>query len=127
MLEYLTPQHLIAFFTFLLALDKLAHRIAPLTATTKDDEILAKIDKAKDWIGTYAPIVFAIVEDLGATGKIQYAQKAAEFLNRLKVEWFQAHPGEELPKEAEAQARLIAAGLAASLPHSNPQPGPAPK
>jgi hypothetical protein len=127
MLEYLTADRVSAFFLFLISLDKILRRVAPVTGTKADDDLVVKIDKAKKWAGDFGPLLFGIVEDLANVGKLAPAKKAEEFLSRLHLEWMRANPGEALPLEAEAEAKLIAAGMAAAVPHKDPTPGPVSK
>ena len=114
----------------LLLLDRIAHMIAQMTATKADDDILAAIDKARAWAFQQAPNFWAIVEQGAAMGAIPKAQKAAEFLLRLKAA-YAAATGHVLPEAAAAEAQTVAAGLSAGakLPaqvaSANPQPAPA--
>lgn len=128
-MDWLTVDHLTLALVVMLAAERLLRRIAPLTATRRDDELLEQIDRARAWVREYAPLIVGIVEDLAATGRIPAAAKAREYLARLEAEWAAAHPGQPLPPQASAEARLIAAGIAAQLPHASdrpadPRPGP---
>lgn len=131
MTEYLTADNLTLAVVLLLAMERIIRRLAPMTTTTRDDELVAGIDRARAWVREYAPLIVGIVEDLAATGKIPAAAKAAEYLSRLEAEWSKANPGQPLPPPVASEARLIAAGIAATLPHSgqqaDPQPGPGSK
>jgi len=125
----------------LLALEKIVRAVAPLTATTADDKALAAIDSARAWSLQQAPHIWAVIEQLAAIGAIPKAQKAAEFLLRLKAA-YTAAVGKAIPEAALAEAQTVAAGLSAdaklpvqmaSLPIGvgieeikpvNPQPAP---
>jgi hypothetical protein len=126
-MSFLTWDNFIEVCVLLLTLERFLVRIAPLTETKKDDELVATLKQAREWVQTYSPLIFGIVEDLAATGKIPAARKAWEYLERLRHEWSKMNPGKPLPEAAEIDAKLIASGLAASTPHGNPTPGPTPK
>jgi len=129
-MQYLTAENATLTLVILLALEKILRRIAPTTATTRDDGWVADIDRAKAWAMTNAPLLWGIVEDLAGTGLFPKAQKAQEFGRRLLDEWQKAHPGKPLPDEAKAAADLVARGLSAAdhfTPKPDPQPGPTPK
>jgi hypothetical protein len=106
--------------------------IAPRTATTADDDFLARLE----WLKINAPMVFAKVKLLHETGQLPSGvDRYAEYLIRLG-EAFGAsfRTGDAmLPEALKPTAKLIAEGLHAEnklvegvpmLP-PNPTPGPA--
>jgi len=115
----------------LLVIERIIRTVAPLTATTADDKAVAAIDSARAWSLQQAPHIWAVVEQMAAIGAIPKAQKAAEFLLRLKAA-YAAAVGTALPAAAIAEAQTVAAGLSAGakLPTVseavpvNPQPAP---
>ncbi len=130
MTQYLTVENISLVILVYLALEKILRRIAPATAMTQDDALVASLDRARAWVAANAPLLWGIVEDLAGTGLFPKAQKAQEFGRRLLDEWQKAHPGKPLPDEAKAAAELVARGLSAAdhfTPKPDPQPGPTPK
>lgn len=127
-------QTLTMILVVLLVLERIIRAVAPMTATTVDDQAVAMIDQARSWSLQQAPHIWAIVEQLASVGSIPKIQKSAEFLLRLKAA-YAAATGKMLPEAAAAEAQTVAAGLSAGakLPiqsvseviPANPQPAPA--
>lgn len=112
--------------TLLLLADRILRTLAPITATPLDDEAVKAVDKAKDWARTMSPAIYAIVEQLAATGKIPKADKAQAFFVEL-AEAYRRSTGNSLPAQAHAEAEILAKGLAAAdkMAKGNPQTAPA--
>jgi maltose-binding protein MalE len=123
--------YIVTALVLLLAAERILRRVAPLTATTRDDEAVAQIDRAREWVRTHAPLVVAIIEDLAMTGRIPAAEKAKAYWQRIEAEYMKAHNGASMPQQAAAEAKLMADGIAAMLPHrsgqapTDPRQGPA--
>ncbi len=128
-MEYLTIQNITAFFAAILVLDRILRAIAQMTSTKVDDQAIETIDKARSWAQNNAPHFWAVIEQLSQVGAIPKAQKAAEFMLRLRAAYVEA-TGKTLPQAASLEAQTVAAGLsaAAKLPAiANPTPAPVSK
>lgn len=123
MTEYLTVENFTLVLTLALATERFLRWLAPQTQTLADDAAVAEIDRARAWAGQYAPAIYAVVEQLAATGKIAKAEKAVVFLDELE-EAYRRTSGKVLPDQAKAAAITLARGMAASDKIGNPQPAP---
>ena len=119
----LTVENITFALTLLLIAERILRAIAPATQTTIDDEAVKGIEKAREWARTMAPAVYAVVEQLAASGKIAKAEKAQVFLNQL-AEAYHRVEGAPLPDQAHAEAEVLAKGLAAAAKLGNPPQAP---
>ena len=119
----LTTENITLLLTLLLIAERVLRAVAPATQTTVDDEAVKGIDKAREWARTMAPAIYAVVEQLAATGKIAKAEKAKVFLNQL-AEAYHRVEGAALPDQAHAEAEVLAKGLAAADKLAAPAPKP---
>lgn len=109
----MSVENLTLAITLLLLAERILRAVAPMTATTIDDEAVKGIDKAREWARTMAPAIYAVVEQLAASGKIAKAEKAQVFLNHLEEAYHRVE-GAPLPAQAHAEAEIVAKGLAAA-------------
>ncbi len=110
--EFFTVQNMTAIFALLTALYAVLKTAAPRTRTSLDDKIVASADRFKYWIREYAPLAWAIAEQLCNSGKIAKLDKYAEYLKILK-EAFHKSFGTAMTAETESEAALQAQGLSA--------------
>ena len=96
-----------------LVIESVGRVVAKWTATKKDDEFFAKLDKAKDFVRSHSKGFFAIVETLNDVGIIKDTDgKIKEFEKQLNEAYLKVN-GEALPEPALQEAKTIASGLAA--------------
>lgn len=101
-------QHVVSFLTGALALYGALRVVAPITQTTKDDELVRAAENTKRWIEGKAPIIWSLVEVASKVGKLpDSVSKTIYFLELLKKAYADAHQT-SLPKDAEALAHKIA-------------------
>lgn len=117
----LTTENITLILTLLLIAERVLRAVAPSTQTTIDDEAVKGIDKARGWARSMAPAIYAVVEQLAASGKIAKAEKAQVFLTQL-AEAYHRVEGAPLPNQAHAEAEVLAKGLAAADKLALPAP-----
>ena len=110
--QYLTSDNIQYALILLTWLVYAAKKIIQMTATKRDDEILAEIEQGYDWIQAFAPKAFVLVDELAKTGRLPKVQKAVEFL-RMCRDTYQKTRGKPLPKAVETIANIYAQGKAA--------------
>ena len=99
--------------------------VAPRTATTADDEIVAVVEKARAWAFSMAPHFWSVVEWGAKTGGLPAGTtKATEFLLALRRAYQEQH-GHDMPVEAQRVAETVAAGMSAAAKLPSPPSAPA--
>lgn len=111
-LEHLTVDRLAIIFSLLASALAVLKVIANRTPTTVDDRIVDAAERAKAWVSEVAPDVWAVVEVLAATNKLEPAKKADEFMRRLEEAHIKVN-GAVLPDAAKEHAAVRAAGMSA--------------
>jgi len=89
-----------------------AKKLIQMTATKRDDALLAEIERGYEWVQGFAPKAFFLVEELAKTGKLPKLEKACEFI-RLVRDTYLKEQGKPLPKSLETAANIYAQGKAA--------------
>lgn len=111
-MEYLTSdniQYAMIVATWVIYIGK---KLIQMTATKKDDALLAELERGYEWIQGFAPKAFFLVEELAKTGKLPKLEKACEFI-RLVRDTYLKEQGKPLPKGLETVANIYAQGKAA--------------
>lgn len=113
MSEYLTPANVAIVISLLMSLYSVIKTIAPKTKTTIDDSIVSVVEKGRPWVRDFAFPIWSLVEQLFNQGKILKNSKNGEYLAIFREGFKQAF-GQDMPKELETDAQLLAQGLSAA-------------
>lgn len=114
-MQYLTIENITTLFTVFLVLETAVRKVWP------DNKYSASIERGKAWVRQYAPVVVALTEELAKTGVIPKASKALEYMHKLDLEWFKAHPDQPtMPATVRAEAMLIGEAAKVTMPHVGP-------
>lgn len=125
MWEYLTKENMALGLALALSAWQIIKAVAAMTSNKTDDAVVNAVERGVDWARSVSPHIWTIVETLAAGGKLDKAEKLAEFMRRLDDASVKI-TGKNLTVEAKAAAMLEAEGMSAAdrLMRLDPQPAP---
>lgn len=111
--EFINPTNVSILISLIMSVIAVLRTIAPVTKTTVDDDLVAFVDKSKATVRKLSLPIWAVIEEMEKAGKISKKAKYGEYLTMFR-DFFRRTFGKEMPKEAEAEASILAAGYSAS-------------
>ena len=111
--DYINPTTVSIAVTFITAIYALIRTMAPKTQTKLDDNFVSLVEKGRVTVNQFALPIWAVVEEMQKSGKISQKSKFGEYLGMFRDLFRRTH-GADMPKELEAEAETLAAGISAS-------------